>query len=472
MTDLTTAVNLILAKRDDYDTAQEYYEGAVEEVFASTSVRRALKKTGDHFRLNFAATPVNAVNNRLEIASVSAISEEAGSYLDRAWASNELQLEIAQVHKNALIYGDAYLVLERTENGFQAYYNNPKSVTVLYDEENPRLKRCAAKIWAVAVESTDKPRYKTRVNLYYADRIEKYISRAERLPMRPRDVDFEPYVDQYTDSDGVMRNPLGFIPVYHFRTEHPEGKPEHLLAYGAQDMINKLAITQMAANDFHGFPQRFVLAEAASTEAADFDEDSEDRPSRANNPGEELWYQNVKEVGQFKAADPRTFLEPLKAYIRALATITETPVHYFEPTGNVPSGEALRVAEAPLVKKVRTRQLSFGATWREVFSGILAIGGFKEDVQVHWKAVETFDTKESWEIAYKKIQTGLPFAQTMLEQGYDAALVEMWDAERKAAQEASQRASQGSTQQETTPVQPADTAALDDGSGDGMAKAA
>jgi hypothetical protein len=468
MSDLTTAVNQILYKRDDYDTAQEYYEGAVEEVFASTSVRRALKKTGDHFRLNFAATPVNAVNNRLEIASVSAISEEAGSYLDRAWASNELQLEVAQVHKNALIYGDAYLVLERLEDGFAAYYNSPKNVCVLYDEENPRLKRCAAKVWSVAVESTGKPRYKTRVNLYYADRIEKYISRAERLPLHPRDVDFEPYVDDYTDSSGVMTNPLGFVPVYHFRTEHPEGKPEHLLAYGAQDMINKLAITQMAANDFHGFPQRFVLAEAASTEAADFDEDSGDRPSRSNNPGEELWYQNVKEVGQFKAADPRTFLEPLKAYIRALATITETPVHYFEPTGNVPSGEALRVAEAPLVKKVRTRQLSFGATWREVFSGILAIGGFKEDVQVHWKSVETFDTKESWEIAYKKIQTGLPFAQTMLEQGYDAALVEMWDAERKAAQEASQGLSGGTA----TPVQPADTAALDDGSGEGTAKAA
>jgi hypothetical protein len=465
MTDLTIAVNQILAKRDDYETAQQYYEGAVEEVFASTSVRRALKKTGDHFRLNFAATPVNAVNNRLEIASVSAISEEAGSYLDRVWASNELQLEIAQVHKNALIYGDAYLVLWPFEEGFQLHYNTPKNTVVLYDEENPRLKRCAAKVWAVSVSNSDKPRYKTRVNLYYPDRIEKYISRAERLPMTPKESDFEPYVDDYTDERGVMVNPLGFIPVYHFRTEHPEGKPEHLLAYGAQDMINKLAITQMAANDFHGFPQRFVLAEAASTEAADFDEDSGEKPSRSNNPGEELWYQNVKEVGQFKAADPRTFLEPLKEYIRSLAVITSTPVHYFQPTGNVPSGEALRVAEAPLVKKVRTRQLSFGATWREVFMGILAIGGYKEDVQVHWKSIETFDTKESWEIAYKKIQTGLPFAQVMLEQGYDAALVAMWDAERRAAQEAS-------TEDGTTPVQPADTQALDDGSQSGTAKAA
>jgi len=469
MTDLSIAVNLILDKRSDYDTAQAYYEGAVEEVFASTSVKRALKKTGDHFRLNFAATPVNAVNNRLEIASVSAISDEAGSYLDRAWASNELQLEVAQVHKNALVYGDAYLVLWPFEDGFQLFYNSPKNTVVLYDEENPRLKRCAAKVWAVSVDDSDKPRCKTRVNLYYADRIEKYISRAERLPMTPKPSDFEPFVDDFTDANGVMPNPLGFIPVYHFRTEHPEGKPEHLMAYGAQDMINKLAITQMAANDFHGFPQRYVLANDASSEAADFGEDSEGTTSRSNNPGEELWYQSVKEVGQFKAADPRTFLEPLREYIRSLAVITSTPVHYFQPTGNVPSGEALRVAEAPLVKKVRTRQLSFGATWREVFTAILAIGGFKEDVQVHWKSVETFDNKESWETARIKIQTGLPFAQVMSEQGYDAALVDMWDAERKAAQEASQGLSEA---EEMTPVQPADTAPLDDGSGQGEQKAA
>ncbi|WP_432129799.1 phage portal protein [Streptomyces tendae] len=459
MSDLTNAVNQILFKRADYETARQYYEGAVEEVFFDRRIRRALKRTGDHFRLNFAATPVNAVNNRLEIASVSAISEEAGSYLDKVWASNELELEVGQVHKNALVYGDAYLVLWPFEDGFQIFYNSPKNTVVIYDEENPRLKRYAAKVWSVTVDNKEK----TRVNLYYADRIEKYIT-VTRLGDSPADKDFVPYLDEYTDSEGVMRNPLGFVPVFHFRTEHPEGKPEHLLAYNAQDMINKLAITQMAVNDFHGFPQRWALAGEGSTEAADFDSDDEAEKAEAldNSPGEMLWLTNVDKVGQFDAADPKTFLEPMKHYIRALAVITDTPVHYFEPTGNIPSGEALRTAEAPLVKKVRTRQISFGATWREVFTSILAIGGFKEDVQVHWKSIETFDTKEAWEIAYKKQQTGLPFAQNMVEMGYDKALVDQWDAQRQ--QEASQGGSQSLPGNGSTPVQPADTTAVDDGS--------
>lgn len=461
MSDLTNAVNQILDKRADYETAQQYYEGAVEEVFFDRRIRRALKRTGDHFRLNYAATPVNAVNNRLEIASVSAISDGANSYLDRVWASNELELEVGQVHKNALIYGDAYLIVwPDGDDSLQIFFNTAKNAVVIYDEENPRLKRYAAKVWSVTVDGKSR----SRVNLYYPDRIEKYIT-VTRLGDNPADKDFVPFRDEHTDAEGVMPNALGFVPVFHFRTEHPEGKPEHLLAYNAQDMINKLAITQMAVNDFHGFPQRWALAGEGSTEAADFDEDDEEEKAEAlgNNPGDMLWLNNVDKVGQFAAADPENFLKPMKHYIRSLAVITDTPIHYFEPTGNIPSGEALRTAEAPLVKKVRTRQISFGATWREVFTAILAIGGFKEDVQVHWKSIETFDTKEAWEIAYKKQQTGLPFAQNMSEMGYDKALVEKWDAQREA-EKASQGGSQARSGVETTPVQPADTQALEDGS--------
>lgn len=424
MTDLTAAVIEILDRRDEYKTAEDYYEGNAEEVFTSLAVKRALKRTGDRFRLNFAATPVNAVNNRLEITSVSAISEGAGQYLDRVWASNELELEVGQIHKNALIYGDAYLVVWPEGDSLEVYYNSPKTTVVLYEEENPRLKRCAAKVWEITVDGKDR----TRVNLYYADRIEKYISRTERLPQTPKDSDFVPFLDDYTDANGVMSNPLGRIPVFHFRTERPNGKPEHKNAYEPQDMINKLAVMQMAANDFHGFPQRYALSGEASSEAADFGDDSE-AVVASNTPGEMALFNNIKEVGQFRVADSATFLDPMRVYIRAMATITETPLHYFEPTGNVPSGEALRVAEAPLVKKVRTRQLSFGATWREVFTFILESAGFLEDVQVHWKPVETFDTKEAMEIAYKKIQIGIPLAQVAAEMGYDAAIVAQWVAE-------------------------------------------
>ncbi|MFJ8790440.1 phage portal protein [Streptomyces sp. NPDC102462] len=467
MSDLTAAVLEILDRRDDYTTAEEYYEGLADEVFTSMALKRALRHTSDRFRLNFAATPVNAVNNRLEITSVSAISDEAGQYLDRVWASNELELEVGEIHKKALIYGDAYLMVWPEGDSLEIYYNSPKTTVVLYEEENPRLKRCAAKVWETTIDGKDR----TRVNLYYQDRIEKYVSRAERLPQTPKDSDFVPFLDDFTDSDGHMPNPFGRIPVFHFRTERPKGKPEHRSAFEPQDMINKLAVTQMAANDYQGFPWRYALTEDASSEAADFDEGSESTLT-GSTPGELTIFNNVKEIGQLDPAKPESFLEPMRVYIRALATITETPLHYFEPTGNIPSGEALRTAEAPLVKKVRTRQLSFGATWREVFTFILETAGFKEDVQVHWKPVETFDTKEAMEIAYKKIQIGIPLKQVAAELGYDAAVIGQWIIEMDSTNTLNIQAGSGipgnSDSQELNPDAEA-TAAIPDGS---FAKAA
>ncbi|MEE4587052.1 MULTISPECIES: phage portal protein [Streptomyces violaceusniger group] len=420
MTDLTLAVNEILDRRSEYQTAQEYYEGTAEEVYTTAAIKRALRKTVNRFRLNFAATPVDTVNNRLEIASVSAISEEAGSYLDKVWASNELTLEVGEIHKNALIYGDAYLIVWPVDDVLQVYYNSPLTTVVLYDEENPRLKRVAAKVWERVVDG----KTSTRVNLYYADRLEKYISLGERLPQTPKDSDFVPFVDETTDANGVMVHGLGEIPVFHFRTERPKGKPEHLNAYGAQDMINKLVVMQMASVDFHGFPQRIALSQEGSSESADFGGDS--KAGLSGNPGDLAILKGIKEVKEFKPSDASTFLEPLKAYVRSMASTTSTPLHYFEPTGNVPSGEALRVAEAPLVKKVRVRQLSLGSTWREVFTFILRDGGFNEDVQIHWKPVETFDTKEAMEIARIKVQIGIPPEQVAAEMGYDVALIRTW----------------------------------------------
>lgn len=464
MTDLTRAVKEILDKRNDYETAEDYYYGRAEEVFTSRAVYRALKHTAGEFRLNFAAVPVDTVNNRLEITSVSAVSEGAGQYLDRVWATDELQLDVAQVHKNALIYGDSYLMVLPDGESLQIHYNSPKTTIAIYDEENPKLMRYAAKAWEITVDVDGKQETRTRVNLYYRDRWEKYISFKRKLTTNPQPSEFMPFVDEYTDTNGVMANPLKqkVIPLFHFRTEMPEGQPEHIRAYGPQDAINKFVVTQMAANDFHGFPQRWALTQEGSSESADFDDESE-TVGVANQPGTLAVLKGIKSVGEFKAADPSTFIDPMRVNIRAMATVTATPLHYFEPTGNVPSGEALRVAEAPLVKKTKMRQISFGSTWRKVFSFILEAQGMKEDVQIHWRAVETFDTKEAWEIAYKKQQAGLPFAQRMVEMGYDKALVDQWEAAIKAAQQASE----GRTGVQATPVQPADTAALETGTGAG-----
>jgi hypothetical protein len=106
-----------------------------------------------------------------------------------------------------------------------------------------------------------------------------------------------------------------------------------------------------------------------------------------------------------------------------MASITSTPLHYFEKTGNVPSGEGLRTAEAPLLKKVEDRQITFGSTWADMFRFILQIENESEpDVVIDWKAVESMDSLDAWEVAVKKRVVGVSLEQVLVEMGYPLEL--------------------------------------------------
>ena len=181
--------------------------------------------------------------------------------------------------------------------------------------------------------------------------------------------------------------------------------------------------------DYQGAPQRYALANGGNdSELQDFDDaalDSENLGSLKNGPGE-LWYlKGISRVGEFSPADHKVFTEPVSEYIRSMAAITSTPLHYFEKSGNVPSGESLRTAEAPLLKKVADRQLMFGSAWRDLFTFLLRIEGINSDVQVKWVSAESLDTLDHWEVAVKKRVVGVSLKQVLLEMGYDSEVADL-----------------------------------------------
>ena len=195
----------------------------------------------------------------------------------------------------------------------------------------------------------------------------------------------------------------------------------------------------MVVTEYQGAKQRWALTRqdaSNGTEAQDFeDSDSENNSALKNGPGN-LWIlDNIEKVGEFSTADPKVFWDPIKDTVRSMASLTQTPLHYFEKTGNVPSGEALRVAEAPLIKKVDRRKQSFGSTWREMFRFILDAYGLEEDVQVKWVEVESLDELERLDAALKKSTLGMSFEQIAKELGYDAEVIEDM-VNKKAAEKA------------------------------------
>jgi hypothetical protein len=118
-----------------------------------------------------------------------------------------------------------------------------------------------------------------------------------------------------------------------------------------------------------------------------------------------------------------------------MAAITSTPVHYFSSTTYLPSGQALRVAEAPLFKKVLNRQLALGSTWRDLFKFMLKIEGIVADVDIDWKSPESIDSLDQWDIAVRKKSVGVPLEQILLELGYDPEIAKLISDEAQPQQQ-------------------------------------
>jgi hypothetical protein len=448
--DITAAVDAMRKSCPRYDKAQQYYEAEVPELFASARLRRAMARSGMKFQLNFARTVVDSVVDRLELASITSDDESGPDDAIQAVSEcNKLELQATNVMRKACTYGDAYVIVWPREDAVEPYrpediqvlYQDPRTVRVFYRADNPHEVEYAAKRW--------EEHGKVRLDLYYPDRVESYVSKKDTKGQSAKD--FVPCAgDPDSDTDGadghVTPHDFGIVPVFHFRTDADEyGEPEHKHFYSITDIIHKLAIGHMAGVDYQAFPQRYALmmedgdtSEAARLDEGTFSFDLDEGGTTENNTGEarsqfksdpgSVWMaQGIKAFGQFDVADSGNFIKPMEFYLRCGATISNTPLHYFDPSGDVPSGESLKTAEAPFIKKVKTRKLSFGDTWRQVFTFALKLLGYDDaKVVVRWAPSESTDDQSTWTTAKLKQDAGVPVEQTHLEAGYTTTQVEEW----------------------------------------------
>jgi hypothetical protein len=417
-----------------YEMAENYYEGTVDEVFFSPVVRRLLHGSSTNFRVNLACKPVNAVLERMEIIAVLGDTDETTQILnEQLWDANQMELEAPDVHRATLTYGDGYVFcwdgrgadLDEAEGdpSVTMLYNSPKVVRAFYDEDAPRDPRMVVKSW----KETSGEHKGHRVNLYYGDLTERYVQSDSDKAAK----------NKFTLIDEI-ENPYGRVPFFHFRTRRPYGKPEHFNAYGSQDALTKLIINQLVASDFAALPQRYGLVETGQgTDDSDIDFDDEDdddtintlirQPGLRSGPGTIQLLKYMKSVGQFASADVGNFLDPIDKYVHLMASTTATPMSFMDPTGNLPSGEAQRQADGPLVAKVGNRELNIGATWRDLLTfGMNKILGIPGKATVRWAPVQVLNDSVGWQTIKAKIDAGVPIRVALMEGGYTEKQVTDW----------------------------------------------
>lgn len=395
---MSDLVDGVLAVRDAlpaYEKAESYYYNRVAQTYLSSRLAASMRGLSDEYKVGLIKRVVDAVLNRLIIRD-----EGMAPDLKSIWVENELDLESGYLLRDALVYGDAYLVVwpgDEDENGrpvsVEIFPNSPKTVRVFYQVENPRKKAYAVKAWPVATSQG----VRTRANLYYADHVEKWITVAQEWG--EKDSDWVHWFDDESDAGSwSYENPYGEVPVFHLRTARPYGRPEHEDAYGAQNALNKLLSTLMAVIEAHGAPHRwFALDPDGSVSNGvpgleDATPDPSDVPLNErvpSTPGAVDIFRGKVSAGQFEPAEVKNFLESMAAVVRLMAVSTATPGWNFDPVGALPSGETLKVAEAPLVKRVKDRQRAFGGAIEDALSFALRVSGAgRQTVVLEWEPAE------------------------------------------------------------------------------------
>jgi hypothetical protein len=473
---VTHALRELSAARPEYEKAKSFFEGTVPEVLAGEKLRRLFAGQGRHFRINYARTPVDLLTERTTVQGWTCKDARQLKALNDAWEDNQLGIEAKDVHGKAYEFGDSYLIGwpdEDLPSRVSGYLHDPTSVRVFYDPERPRVKSHAIHFWIEpGDEANGLPEGKWhRVTLYYPDRVEQWVSKqaAEDATGNVNLIGDDGEYEQYVSPEGEAwptENPTpGVIPVFHFRTGRPYGRPEHADAYGPQEAINKLLLSLMGAVDHVVLPKRYITTDsaldgppgaAADPFAAAVGEtviDPEGDPaltqigldpqsSMSDDPGD-VWLMSGQNVrpGQFEPFDPAKLIGPIESLVQQMADVTDMPANRYHRGGTTPSGDSQRMDEAPLNNKASDRHAQFGVTWHEWAAYVCLVNGLGDtDAQIAWGPPIQYNDEQSWQTALLQLKAGVPLEQVLKERGYGDELITAWIA-AGAAQQPDQPAS-------------------------------
>ena len=391
-----------------YRRSSRYYAGEHSLSFATEKFANTFGDLFREFALNLCPAVCDAIKDKLKISGFGVRSEERdksrtlSADVNEIWRANRMAIRAGEVHKEALKNGDAYVIVWPAADGtVQIFPNSAETCTVGYDEEMPGRVKWAAKYWRT-------PEKRTRLNLFFPDRIEKFISKDAQDGFLPNAESFTPTVEsarsiasknaEERDESRTLNNPFGVVPVFHFANNADIGSfgvSELEPAIPVQDGLNKAVLDMLVAMEVCAYRQRW----AAGIEIQYDKDGNAAAPFKAGI--DHLWLAENPDAkfGDFAAADLEQFLKVKDGFRIDIASVTGTPLYYLMPqVRGFPSGESLRKAETRFVAKVRDRQEQFGTVWEDVMSFALRIAGqANAAVTTEWEPASPLTEREMLE---------------------------------------------------------------------------
>ncbi len=374
---------------------RKYYDG--DHDFAMTKEmkeQQRIKDSDDGAAVNFCPTIVDTMADRCIVQSIEGVENEAPESVVpptppapsgngappmpdmpeakpttnaiTKWAQdlaeeNDFDIIQGDVHLNTIRDGNSYVLAEWDNDEKRVcYYVEPAwdgqtGVLMVYRSRNIAKPFAAIKVWQIdnADNQGSSLSVTTRCNIYYEDRVEKFIASIGD--------DFQPFNDEGPNIqrwDMVDGKPIG-LPVVHFRNGGRDnyGVSELRIALPVQNSINRISYSADMSAELTGFP---IYVEMGF-----------ERDSSAVTPGMVIKIPNapkdqIIDFKKIEGSSAAPLLAMLDAKRTMLAEITRTPSPDLSG-GSQQSGEFLKQLEVGLIGKVRRFTTRAGGSWEAVF---------------------------------------------------------------------------------------------------------
>lgn len=424
-------------------TARRYHDG-LQDTFMTERMRQFLNVADQYeFNLNICRLVVEVITERLIVLGPTTNEKAEGAAPVRAWAEalwHDVDGDILQesVHEGTPRDGEYFVIVDwdaQAGQGRMVPHGRFTDASVggdnfgckaHYPDDNTDLPmEYASKRW---VEDLGSGRTRSRLNLYYPDRVEKYevLGGGQLRPFQDEaDAAWPlPWVDQ-------AGAPLG-IPVIHFANT-PDLRPEAWDAIPPQKAINKTLIDTVATADSTAFQVLVALGWIPTTDGQPLKSDGSNAAQIA--PGMILGTTKSKNDVDLKAigaGDVRPLIELMISLIGWVAVVSSTPAARLSFTRQVAAEGTLKEQNEGLFAKVRKRQKRIGAGWVRCFemarklANTFGNAGLDEAVAIDvvWEPVQSRDTQDERDEWRAKRELGVPTEQLWSEMGYSLAEIE------------------------------------------------
>jgi len=451
---LTRLYPQLTARATQLNRLDDYYTGDHPLPFLTPAhaekMRSQFRQMLEESRSNFMRLLIDVVDERLQVdgfrlSATSDLQSDKDSW--DIWQANQLDSLSRSAILDSLVKGVSYISVwgDTDEDGYAdiAVEDATETFVAYTPGSNFRSRDAALKCWVDDIEKLE------RATVYLPDGVYKFARDVTEVDITSGTGGFDsaekrlwtPYSD-----DPFIENPIGVVPIVPLRNRPRtlcEGESEISDSTSVQNQINSLLFLLALAGYFGAHKQRWATGITLM---------EDDETKQVKEPFDvaidKLWATEDPEVkfGEFSQTDLDGYLKAIDQKVGHLAVVSRTPKHYLLPSGQDPSGDAIKSSESGLVRKIERKQAILGEAFEEVLvlarqfqgEGTAVVDNMKGtlvvDSEVVWADAATESEAVRSDATIKKFAAGLiPAEQALEDLGYSQVQIARMMAQKASA---------------------------------------